>query len=92
MQSSYKVARNNLVRHKERSKEYHDRNVNTPLFTVGDKVLLHDESIRRGRSAKLSAPFIGPYDIIDIDDVNVTLKLPKNRTLKVHADRLKPFF
>jgi hypothetical protein len=92
LQSSYKVARNNLVRHKERSKEYHDRNVNTPLFTVGDKVLLHDESIRRGRSVKLSAPFIGPYDIIDIDDVNVTLKLPKNRTLKVHADRLKPFF
>jgi hypothetical protein len=47
LQSSYKVARNNLVRHKERSKEYHDRNVNTPLFTIGDKVLLHDERIRR---------------------------------------------
>jgi hypothetical protein len=91
LQSSYEVARNNLVRHKERSKEYHDRDVNTPLFTVGDKVLLHDEWIRR-RSAKLSSPWIGPYDIVDIDDVNVTLKLPRNRTLKVHANRLKPFF
>jgi hypothetical protein len=62
------------------------------LFAVGEKVLLHDEKIRRGRSAKLSQPFIGPYEIISIDDVNITLKLPRNRTLKVHANRVKPFF
>ena len=92
LQSSYLVARSNPAQHKERSKEYHDRNVNTPLFTIGDKVLLHDENVRRGRSAKLSSPWIGPYDIVDIDDVNVTLKLPRNRTIKVHANRLKPFF
>jgi hypothetical protein len=92
LQSSFQAARFNLESQKERSKKYHDRNINTPLFTVGDKVLLHDEKIRRGRSAKLSPPFIGPYEIIDVDDVNLTLKLPKNRTLKVHANRLKPFF
>jgi hypothetical protein len=92
LQSSYQVARNNLVRHKERSKEYRDRNVNTPLLTIDDKVLLHDERIRKGRSANLSSRWIGPYDIVDIDDVNVTLKLPRNKTLKVHANRLKPFF
>ena len=86
LQSSYRVARSSLAQQKERSKEYHDRNVNTPLFTIGDRVLLHDEKIRRGRSAKLSSPYIGPYEIIDIDDVNVTLKLPRNRTLKVHAN------
>ena len=89
LQSSYCVARSNLAQQKERSKEYHDRNINTPLFTIGDKVLLHDEKVRRGRSAKLSSPRIGPYDIVNIDDVNVTLKLPRNRT---HANRLKPFF
>ena len=55
-------------------------------------MLLHDERVRRGRSAKLSSPYIGPYEILDIDGVNVTLKLPRNRTLKVHANRLKPFF
>jgi hypothetical protein len=63
LQSSYQLAQNNLKSQKERSKEYHDRNVNTPLFSVGDKVLLHDEKIRRGRSAKLSSPWIGPYEI-----------------------------
>jgi len=91
LQSSYCVARSNLAQQKER-KEYHDHNINTPLFTVCDKVLLHDENVRTGRSAKLSSPWIGPYDIVDIDDVNATLKLPRNRTLKVHANRLKPFF
>jgi hypothetical protein len=55
-------------------------------------VLLHDEKVRRGRAAKLTQPYIGPYEIIAVEDVNVTLKLPKNKTLKFHAIRLKPFF
>ena len=92
LQSSYYTARANLELQKERSKDYHDKRINAPLFTVGDKVLLHDENIRLGRSANLSPPYIGPYEIIDIDDVNITLKMPRNRTLKVHANRLKPFF
>ena len=76
LQSSYQMARCNLNLQKERSKEYHDRSMNTPLFTIGDKVLLHDEKVRCGRSAKLSPPWIGPYEIVDVDDVNITLKLP----------------
>ena len=83
------VARSNLAQQKERRKEYDDRNINTPLFTFGDKVLLHDEKVWRGRSAKLSSPWIGPYDIVDIDYVNLTSKLHRNRTLKVHVNRLK---
>ena len=71
LQSSYQTVRSNLESHKERSKEYHDRSVNTPLFVIGDKVLFDDEKVRRGRSAKLSPAWIGPYQI-DIDDVNAT--------------------
>ena len=92
LQSSYQTAKTNLKSQKEHSKEYCDRNVNTPLFSVWDKILLHDEKTRQGRSSKLSPPWIGPYKITDIDDMNITLKLPRNRTLKVHANRLKPFF
>jgi len=77
---------------KEKSKEYYDRNTNVPLFAIGEKVLLHDEKLRRGRSAKLSSPYIGPYEIISVDGVNITLQLPRNKTLKAHANRLKPFF
>jgi hypothetical protein len=77
---------------KEKSKEYYDRNINVPLFAVGERVLLHDEKVRRGMSAKLCPPYIGTYEIVSVDDVIVTLKLPRNKTLKVHANRLKPFF
>jgi hypothetical protein len=51
------MARNNLKSQKERSKEYHDKNAYTQLFSIGDKVLQHDEKIRRGRSARLSPPW-----------------------------------
>jgi hypothetical protein len=40
LQSSYEIAKNNIKAKKERSKEYYDKNVNVPLFSVGDKVLL----------------------------------------------------
>jgi len=55
-------------------------------------VLLHDEKIHRGRSSKLSPPYICPYEIISVGGVNITLQLPRNKTLKVHANRLKLFF
>jgi hypothetical protein len=91
MQACYKVAKTNLNTKKERSEEYYDRNINAPLFAVGE-VLLHDERIRRGRSTKLSLPFIGPYEILAVEDINVTLKLPRNTVLRVHCNSLRPFF
>jgi len=93
LQSSYQTAWINLKSQKERSKEYHDRNVSTPLFSSPiNQNKEHDEKIRRGRSAKLLPHLIEPYEIMDVDDMNIALKLPGNRTLKVHANKLKPFF
>ena len=63
-----------------------------PLFVVGDNILLHDETVQRGISSKLSKYWLGPYEVISLDAVNFTLKLSRNRTLEVHANRLKPFF
>jgi hypothetical protein len=40
---------------------------------VGDKVLLFDETVRRGRSWKLNGQWIGPYTITVIDKVNATI-------------------
>ena len=60
LQSCYEVARSNLKINKEKSKEYYDRNINVPLFAMGENVLLLDEKVWRGRSAKLTQPYIGP--------------------------------
>ena len=86
------MARSNLQVKKEKSKEYYDKRVNITLFVIGDKVLLHDGTVRRGRSSILSKSWIEPYEVIALDDANVTLKLPRNRKMKVHANRLKPIF
>ena len=58
---------------------------------IGDKVLLYDETLRRGRSKKLESLWTGPYTIIEkISEVNYMIKKGR-RTLKVHANRLKQF-
>jgi len=40
---------------------------------------------------KLSPQYVGPYDVLAVDGVNVTLK--KGRTTeKVHVNRVRPFY
>jgi hypothetical protein len=89
LQLNHGLAKKNLIAKKDCSKEYH-KNDNISLFTVGDKGLLYDEKVRRGRLLKLSPLQSSPYFVTDIDDKNITLKLLKNRTLKVHAIRQEP--
>ena len=59
---------------------------------MGDKVLLFDESVRRGISKKLSSLWIGPYTIIKkLSDVNYNIQKGKNKQT-IHANRLKHFY
>lgn len=85
------MAKENLGLAKERSKETYDKRTRPVEFQIGDKVLLYDETIRRGRSKKLMSQWIGPYRIIEKNSgVNYTIKVRK-KTIKVHANRLKLF-
>jgi hypothetical protein len=53
--------------------------------------LLYDETVRRGRSKKLSPQYVGPYEVLAADGVNVMIK--KGRTTqKVHVNRVRPFY
>jgi hypothetical protein len=54
-------------------------------------VLLFDESVRRGRSKKLGAKWIGPYVVLAVEGVNATIKRGRD-AVKVHKNRLKPFY
>jgi hypothetical protein len=90
LQTAHQVAREKLISAKHKSKEYYDRRTEEPSFKTGDKVLLYDETVRRGRSRKLCSQWLGPYDIISVDKVNATIKKGK-RIQKVHLNRLKPF-
>jgi hypothetical protein len=46
-------------------------------------------NVWRGRSKKLSSPWIGPYTVVEVSGVNCILRSgTKRRTFKVHSNRL----
>ena len=92
LQSSYNIARQKLESAKAVNKRQYDRRVYVPNFKVGEKVLVKDESVRRGRSKKLEAPYVGPYEIIGIEGSNLLLRTKRSKNLRIHANRAKLFF
>jgi len=91
MQTAHAIARDRLVESKTRSKQDYDRKTVQISLKAGDRVLLSDESVRRGRCKKLSAQWIGPYAVLAVDGINATIKRGRN-VIKVHVNRLKPFY
>ena len=91
MQTAHAIARDRLVEGKVRSKRDYDKKAVPLTLKVGDRVLLYDESVRRGRSKKLNAKWIGPYTVLAIEGVNATIKRGRDG-VKVHVNRLKPFY
>ena len=60
LQKAHHVAKKNLLASKVQSKDYYDKGTEVVKIEVGDKVLLYDETVRRGKSRKLSSQWIGP--------------------------------
>jgi hypothetical protein len=66
LQSSYELAKKNLIAKKDCRKEYHDKNVNISLFTVGDKVYYitvgeHRHQSKRRKPSGISGEFEPEY-------------------------------
>jgi len=76
---------------KEKSKEYYDKGSEPFEFQIGQRVLLFDETVRRGRSKKLSPNYVGPYEVLAVEGVNVTIRKVR-MTQKVHVNRIRPFY
>ncbi|XP_011858317.1 PREDICTED: uncharacterized protein LOC105555885, partial [Vollenhovia emeryi] len=75
MRATQQTAKEHLIVKKEKAKTQYDRRTKTVEFKVGEKVLLHDETVRRGRSKKLDSQWIGPYVITEKhSEVNYTKK------------------
>ena len=86
LQSSYAMVRKKLETAKLNNKRSYDRNVHIPKFEVGSMVLVRDESVRRGRSKKLEAAYVGPYEILRIEGPNLVLCTRRSKELKIHAN------
>jgi hypothetical protein len=66
LQTVHYQARQKLLASKEKSKVYYDQATGKTRLRVGNRVLLYDETVRRGRSRKLGAKWIGPYVITEL--------------------------
>ncbi|KAM0729433.1 Retrovirus-related Pol polyprotein from transposon 297 [Formica fusca] len=91
LRASQQVAKEHLKNEKIKTKENYDKKTKEIKLKVGEKVLLYDETVRRGRSKKLDSLWTGPYTIIEKNsEVNYTIKRGR-KTIRVHINRLKPF-
>jgi hypothetical protein len=89
---SHEAARKALIFSKEVSERHYDQKDNTVTFREGDRVLLLQQRVSRGRSEKLSSPWIGPYTVVEVTGVNCVLRSGTDRrTFKVHTNKLKLF-
>lgn len=90
---SYQIARDNLIRSKERSKIYYDSKSNEINYQVGSQVLLQTKQVKLGLNKKLSPNFKGPYKIVKINDnKTVDLEIKPNKCVTYHLNLIKPFF
>ena len=84
-------ARENIKEEKQKPKVHYDKTAKEIKFKVGDKVLVYDETLRRGRSKKLDALWTGPYTIIEKNsDLDYTVKKGR-KAIRMHTNRLKAF-
>lgn len=81
LQKAHEKTRKILIKMKENNKAYYDRKTNVLDVNVGDKVL-----IRKMPMNKHGKFFLGPYDVVSIDNVNVEVKLDDKTTKVLHKN------
>lgn len=80
-----RIARENLIRAKLKSKERYDKNLNVRQFKVGDYAFLKSGP----KPKKLENQHAGPFEIIEVKG-NQNIKIKTNKKpMVVHANRLR---
>ncbi|KAI5328143.1 hypothetical protein L3X38_027539 [Prunus dulcis] len=79
--------------YKERTKSYHDRNIQRKEFTKGMSVLLFNSRLRLF-PGKLKSRWLGPFTVVNVSPYGaVEIQNPKDgSTFKVNGQRLNPFY
>jgi RNase H-like domain found in reverse transcriptase/Reverse transcriptase (RNA-dependent DNA polymerase)/Integrase zinc binding domain/Retroviral aspartyl protease len=80
---AYDRAAKYLLDQKIKRKEVYDTKLNDVNFEIGDKVLLEAEN-----RTKLEPVYLGPFEVIDLETVNVIIKGKNDKKQKVHKNRL----
>nr|GEZ17608.1 DNA-directed DNA polymerase [Tanacetum cinerariifolium] len=88
----YKLAYENYVIYKERTKKLHESNIKNRIFNVGDQVLLFNSRLKIF-SGKLKTLWSGPFTITRIFPYDtIELSQPNGLNFKVNGHRVKHYF
>ncbi|KAL4118953.1 hypothetical protein QTP88_011831 [Uroleucon formosanum] len=87
MQESHKIAKENLIKRKVKSKQIYDNNENAIEIHVKDQILLRDKTQKN----KLNPLWIGPYEVTDVLDRENIVILRGRRHVTVHKNNVKRF-
>lgn len=85
LQHSHQLARNHILKQKEKSKIYYDQNCKSVKIKIGDQVLLRNEK----RANKLDEIWSGPYYVVSIPSSENIILLIKRKEINVHINRVK---
>lgn len=89
LNTSFKIARENIVSSKSKSKEYYDRKINPKEFKENDLVYIYNKQTKPNLSKKLSPQFKGPYKIIKTFPNGTVDIQVNNHTKRYHTNLLK---
>lgn len=85
LRHSHEMARENILKSKETSKKYYDRNVKFVKFEKGDMVMTLNEV----KTHKYAPVYSGPYPIIEILTDETSLVQIGRKTKRFHNNKLK---
>lgn len=88
LQNAHAIARESIIKAKEVSKGYYDKNVKQREFEVGAKVLLSCKETKTG----LDPRWKGPYTVMEVPTVvNTVLQDRNGKITRVNNNRIKPY-
>lgn len=91
LRAAWTAARGHLRVSKEKAKVKYDQGTKERVFQVGDHVLLRDETVDKGKSAKLTPKWIGPYEVKGVPTASNCIIKKGRKEVNVHVNRLKTF-
>jgi len=87
MQEAHKLARQNLIKSKIKSKQHYDSNENPIEIHVKDQILLRDKTQKN----KLNPLWIGPFEVTDVLDRENIVILRGRKHVTVHKNNVKKY-
>lgn len=88
LQKSHEIARQNLIRAKEKSKVQYDKKINPKTFIVGQKVYLENMA-SAGVGRKLKSLYVGPYEVTNVPSRTNTEIMIRGKKKIYHNNLLK---